>query len=183
MKDFIEGEEWRDVVGYEGLYEVSNFGRVYSLPKTWQCKGEKVIRGNEGMIRKQVMTKGYLRVSLVDRKGCSVHRAVAMAFIPNPHNKPHIDHIDGNKSNNIASNLRWCTRRENLNFDNWERPSSTGVKGVIATKFNSYYYCVWYKNKKIESKKYKTIEETKIAYDKLMEELHQKDLLELKLAQ
>ena len=168
MKNFIEGEEWKDIKGYEGQYQVSNYGRVYSFYK-------------EGKIMAQRIVSKYLAVSIIGSKTLKVHRLVAMSFVENDNNKPCVDHIDGDKLNNRADNLRWCTIRENLNYDNIKRPSSTGVKGVLASKNNSYYYCVYYKNKKIQSKMYKTIEETKIAYDKLMEELHKKDLLELSM--
>lgn len=102
-------EVWRDVVGYEGLYQVSNLGRVKSFH-----------RYKDGMIVKPAITsKGYCRVDLQKnsqkRKVSKVHRLVAQAFIPNPENKPEIDHIDGNKQNNRADNLRWCTHKENQN--------------------------------------------------------------------
>ena len=168
MKNFIEGEEWKDIKGYEGQYQVSNYGRVYSFYK-------------EGKIMAQRIVSKYLAVSIIGSKTLKVHRLVAMSFVENDNNKPCVDHIDGDKLNNRADNLRWCTIRENLNYDNVKRKSSTGVKGVIATKHNSYYYCIDFNHKKYQSKSYKSIEETKNAYDKHMEELHKKDLLELSM--
>ena len=173
MKDFIEGEIWKDVVGYEGLYEVSNLGRVYSLPKTGSG-------GHTGKLLKQLLVNKYLRITLCRSnvfRISPVHRVVALAFVENKQNKPFVDHINGDKLNNRADNLRWCTIRENLNFDNVKRKTATGVKGVSVTRHNTYYYCVEFKHKKYQSKYYKTIEEAKIAYDKHIEELHQKDLL------
>lgn len=96
-------EEWRDVVGYEEKYEVSNCGNVRSF-KT------KIL------LNPPLTPKGYVRVSLYNKKSKNylVHRLVAEAFIPNPDNKPFINHIDGNKENNRISNLEWTTSSENL---------------------------------------------------------------------
>ena len=107
-------ETWRSIAGFEGLYEVSDRGRVKSL-----CD-KRGIR-----IRKLVPDKyGYLTVSL-KKNGkyyCfKVHRLVAMAFIPNPLNHPQVNHMDENKKNNDASNLEWCTARyNNLYMDKYK---------------------------------------------------------------
>ena len=103
-------EEWRDIKGYEGLYQVSNLGRVKSLRYN-HSENEKILKGF-------LSNRGYHRVSFYKdgvRKDYSVHRLVAEAFIPNTDNKPCIDHIDTNKLNNKVDNLRWCTNKEN----NW----------------------------------------------------------------
>ncbi len=86
-------------------YKVSRDGEVYSnWSKQWKLKIP-------------VLTKGYKRVQLVaknrTRKSFTIHRLVALAFIPNPENKPQVNHIDGNKTNNDISNLEWCTASEN----------------------------------------------------------------------
>lgn len=96
-------EVWKDIAGYEGLYRVSNFGVVRSLPRAT----------TSGRVLRQMADKdGYMKVSLSKNnklKRCSVHRLVAMAFIPNPQGLPVVNHKDENKANNIVENLEWCT--------------------------------------------------------------------------
>lgn len=117
-------EEWRPVVGYEGLYEVSSLGRVRRLKTDY-------------IFSVVLDSYGYPIVTLKTptmTKTCKVHRLVALAFIPNPDNRPQIDHIDGVKTNNKVGNLRWVTSKQNmqnphtveacrkLGIELWERP-------------------------------------------------------------
>ena len=97
-------EIWKDVPGYIGLYKVSNYGRVKSVKKSLVLK----TCGSGNRYKTVALCNGM-------RKTFRVHRLVAAAFIPNPDNKPCVDHIDGDKSNNRADNLRWVTTKENCN--------------------------------------------------------------------
>lgn len=103
-------EVWKDIKGYEGLYIVSSFGRVKSL--------DYLHTGKEKILKPWKQKNGYLQVQLCKnkkRKGVTVHRLVATAFIDNPENKPQIDHINSIKDDNRVDNLRWCTAKENTN--------------------------------------------------------------------
>lgn len=114
-------EIWKDVVGYEGLYKVSNLGRIRSLDRVvaHHTAGTAV---RKGKIRKLSFDGNYLNVSFTkDKKTVTrrIHRVVAEAFIPNPDNLSDVDHIDCDKLNNCVSNLRWCTSAENTGYA-WE---------------------------------------------------------------
>ena len=104
-------EIWKDVKGYEGLYQVSNIGRIKSLPRKTNNQY------NNGLIRKLVIrNNGYYFINLYKNnksKLFTVHRLVAIAFLCNPNNLPCVNHIDGNKLNNNVNNLEWCTYHEN----------------------------------------------------------------------
>lgn len=109
-------EIWKDIEGFEGYYQVSNLGNVKSLNRILKDNGGFFIKaGNYKRFEEQT---GYKRVALSkndQNKKFMVHRLVAQAFIPNPENKPFIDHIDGNRANNKVDNLRWSTSKENIN--------------------------------------------------------------------
>lgn len=109
-------EIWKDIEGYEGLYQVSNLSRIKALAK-FVNKG-KCHRGwGEHLLRYGADACGYHRTNLSkngNNRTVKVHRIVAQAFIPNPDNKPQVNHKDGNKQNNHIDNLEWCTQSENL---------------------------------------------------------------------
>lgn len=102
-------EIWKPVVGYEGLYEVSNLGNVRSLNYNHTNKPK--------LLKQDLCNNNNLRVTLYNRtkKRFLVHRVVAEAFIPNPYKKPEIDHINTIRTDNRVENLRWVTHTENMN--------------------------------------------------------------------
>ena len=118
-------EIWKPIKGYEQYYEVSNLGRIKSLARNvyWKNRANRINSryDEEKIIVPDVMKNGYIRIKFRvngDVKQKTVHRVVAEAFIPNPENKPCINHKDGDRKNNKVENLEWCTYSEN-NLHEW----------------------------------------------------------------
>ncbi len=113
----MSGQEiWKDIPGYEGLYQVSNMGRVLSLPRYKKKKHKYQTHYN---IRKQRIKNGYWCVNLSKQnkvKWIGVHRLVALAFLPNPDDLPFVNHKDESRTNNSVENLEWCTHEYNCSY-------------------------------------------------------------------
>lgn len=123
-------EIWKDIEGYDGFYQVSNLGRVKSVKSKY--------------LRKLNLTHdGYCKINLSsngETHWFRVHRLVAQAFIPNPENKPEVNHIDEDKTNNNVDNLEWVTRKENANHGTlYTRLSKINGKPVICVESGVTY--------------------------------------------
>lgn len=159
----LEGEEWRDVVGYENHYMVSSFGRVIrkytSLPRSdghnTAVTYPRLLRQTIRKCRKQRYYYVTLSANNKQRK-MLVHKIVALAFIPNPLSKTEIDHIDGNGLNNHISNLRWCTHSENNMNPIARRRQSESHKGKVMSSLWVPVVCI---SKSGEIKHYRSISE------------------------
>ena len=116
-------EEWKNVIGYEGLYEVSNIGNVKNVRRNTLLKLSKT---NDGYIQVSLYKNGI-------RTGLRVHRLVAEAFLPNPDGLPLVNHKNEDKSDNSVENLEWCTAKYNTNYGHrTENAINTRVKNGYA---------------------------------------------------
>jgi hypothetical protein len=131
-------EIWKSIPDYEDTYKISSFGRVKSLSRvvkqedrgTW-CK--RILK--QKLLKPEVTWNNRIRVTLVkdkQKKRFSVHRLVGLVFVPNPMNKPHINHKDGNPQNNHYTNIEWCTPSKNE-----QHAINNGLRAVGADHVNS----------------------------------------------
>ena len=119
----MEGEVWKDIEGFEGLYQISNLGRVKRMYREIVVQGGFIKKPSTKPLKYKILSQkidryGYPVVTLTKdkkRKSCTVHRLVALAFIDNPLNKPSVDHKNTIRTDNRAENLRWFTYKEQLN--------------------------------------------------------------------
>lgn len=128
-----ENEIWKDVVGFERLYEVSNLGNVRSVTRTITRSDGRVYVKQGKQLKSFVTNRGYEYVMLNDAQHKqhlkTVHRLVAQAFVANPSNLPVVNHKDENKLNNAATNLEWCTQSYNMTYNQVNRRVSSKLKG------------------------------------------------------
>lgn len=156
-------EVWKDIIGYENLYRISNTGKVYSLISN------KVLSGN--------LRSGYKNVQLNKngkRKNFQVHRLVAIHFINNPNNLPIVNHIDFCRINNNVSNLEWVTQKENINHS---KCNMLGKRHIFKTeemygicyrkKHNNYEVCI----KAKYGGKFRNLDDAKKKRDEMLNEI------------
>ena len=136
----LGGEEWRDIVGYEGAYMVSNLGRIISTERIRKCKDGKEFSHHARLLKPNTTLHNGIYYNYAclyknsRKKLIAIHRLVAEAFIPNPNNYTDVDHIDRNGLNNHISNLRWCSRKMNMLNESTRRVmSSSQHKKVLPT--------------------------------------------------
>lgn len=109
-------EIWKDITGYEGSFEVSNLGNFRSKDRFVPCRWGHMRKYPGKSLKTETIVEGYQRIVLMKnaiKRRYMCHRLVAQEFIPNPENKPYINHINGDKSDNRVINLEWCTQSEN----------------------------------------------------------------------
>lgn len=128
-----EGEKWLDIAGYEGLYQVSSFGRVRAMYRNGM---RRVLK--QQILNASITPYGYKAIGLSDINGVVrtflVHRLVAMAFIPNPDNLPVINHKDENKLNNRVDNIEWCTRAYNNTYNDGAKKKGRKLMRAICVE-------------------------------------------------
>ncbi len=160
-------EIFKDVKGYEGLYEISNIGRLKSLPRNT----------TRGGIKKLFIVKGYY-CSNFNKEGkhkqVKIHRLIAEVFVPNPNNYDQVNHKDGNKLNNDPENLEWCTARENTTHRDKKRLNrKSKYHGVSYEEYKGKKYWrayVYWNKKSICIGFYSTEEEAHEAHIKFLKE-------------
>jgi hypothetical protein len=112
----MQNEVWKEISGYEGYFEVSNLGNFRSKDRIirYKTNGTRLYPGKP--LKTETIVEGYQRIVLMKeaiKKRHMCHRLVAQEFVPNPNNKPYVNHINGNKADNRAENLEWVTQSEN----------------------------------------------------------------------
>jgi hypothetical protein len=144
--DHISKEFWRDVMGYEGLYQISNLGRLRSLSR----HGSRT----EQILKRRIKHHGYDWARLSQNgiaKEFAVHRLVAIAFLDNPLDLPEVNHKDENKLNNRVNNLEWCTRIYNMNYGTArKRMADKNSKAVIQKDLTGKNIKIWHSANEVQ---------------------------------
>ena len=150
-------EIWKDIKGYEGFYQVSNLGRIKSLERDkFLPDGTFHSHLEEKILVPNLDGAGYPNVSLCKNgksKTMNVHRLVAMAFLPNPENKPQVNHKDEVKTNNVVENLEWCDASFNINYGtrnersvqnrrSYKLGNHPNAKPVFCVELNKKFDCI-----------------------------------------
>ena len=169
-----KNEIWKDVIGYEGLYKISNFGKIKSIGSYGIGKRKNDIMLNTSISKSHIYAKVLLSKNF-KRKTLLVHRIVAQAFIKNPENLPCVDHISGDKTNNSCLNLRWCTHRQNNSYDNRDRHKKCKLLGA-SVDGKSFKSTICFESRTYHIGQYKTEQEASDAYHKALLLIDNKEL-------
>lgn len=134
-------EIWKPVLGFEGKYEINNWGECKSLPRTRKSKGNSISHVPGKYLKGKIDKDGYIEYALTSggkTRYFRAHRLVAEAFVPNPYNLPVINHINGNRDMNLADNLEWISIKENASLDkaNGKKRNPVIVNGVWYPSIN-----------------------------------------------
>ena len=127
------GENWKDISGYEGLYQVSDMGRVKSICSHVRLQNGELMKKKPHILKPQNRC-GYRCVNLFKDGSIhtvNIHRLVTESFLPNPHNYPVVNHKDENKTNNNVGNLEWCSHAYNLNYGTAKRRRAISQGKVV----------------------------------------------------
>jgi hypothetical protein len=162
----VENEIWKNVVGFEGLYMVSNFGRIKNLPKQIN-NGNSIYLSKEKIKKETINKQGYSTITLTKNnkgKRFLLHRLIAESFIPNIEKKRVVNHIDNNPKNNKVSNLEWVTHRENTCHQIKKQNCSSIYIGVtLHKKRNKWGASIVINKKNINLGRYNTQEDAYLA--------------------
>lgn len=138
----METEVWKDIEGYEGLYQVSNMGNVKSLERTITCQDGSKRTYKSKLLKPQPNNMGYLRVGLSKNNNWIqffVHRLVASTFLKNNNNLPCVNHKDENPLNNHVENLEYCNHTYNMNYGTIIERKRKSMKGKMSGENNPFY--------------------------------------------
>lgn len=140
MESILDGELWKDVPGWDGVYQVSSLGRIRSTLHTVRYNDGRVAKFPGKVLKLTKNQDGYL-CAVIRQRGTGrvisykIHRVVAEVFVANPHGYTEVNHIDEDKTNNNAANLEWCDRLKNCNHGTRnERISAANSRPIILTK-------------------------------------------------
>lgn len=145
----MKNEIWKPVKGYEGLYEVSNFGRVRSFDRVVVDKNGRKLHYSGKIMTQNKTFDGYPNITLGtynNKRTITIHRLVAEAFIPNPLNLPQVNHKDEDITNNVCTNLEWCDNGYNVNYgtgNQKRRINSSKNKKIIQLTLNGDFVAEW----------------------------------------